>query len=179
MWCSVRANEVVVLPEFVGGMPSAEGLAYDGLCPTCRVFLLGLIGEIRAIEKLGFDSFVRTLVEVPSPLTVEYIESQLVLCASCAGYLEESGRYETRDVIVPECMALVHMLRKALPDGEAQVLRIAREHPVPWVRYYTASAIERDYPSESCAVYKELQLVGGILSASALLAERFLAQSRH
>jgi len=115
----------------------------------------------------------------PVLLTAEKIESQLVLCASCVGYLEDSGRYEIRDLIGPECMALVHMLRKILPDGEERVLRIAQEHPVPWVRYYTAAAIERDFPSVSRAVYKELQVVGGIVSAVALVAEKLLAQPEH
>ncbi|MCZ8077320.1 MAG: hypothetical protein O9341_24640, partial [Paucibacter sp.] len=115
----------------------------------------------------------------PVLLPAEEIESNLVLCASCVGYLEDSGRYEIRDLIVPECVALVHILRKMLPDGEDRVLRLAREHPVPWVRYYTAAAIEGDFPSVSCAVYKELQVVGGIVSAVALVAEKLLAQPKH
>jgi hypothetical protein len=118
-------------------------------------------------------------VEEEPPLTAEQIESRLVLCASCLGYLEESGRYEARDPIFPECAALVQMLRNAPPDGESRALRLAQEHPVPWVRLYTAASLARDFPSISSAVYKELQIIGGFISAAALLAERFLAQPKH
>jgi hypothetical protein len=118
-------------------------------------------------------------VEGPTPLSAEHIESQLVLCASGLGYLDESGRYEIRDSIVPECAALVHMLRKASPDGEARALRLAQNHPVPWVRYYVAVSIAKELPNISSAVYTELQRAGGFISAAALLAEKHLAQSKH
>jgi hypothetical protein len=118
-------------------------------------------------------------VEELPPLSAEQIESRLVLCASGLGYLEESGRYEVRDPIVPECAALVHMLRNASPDGEARAVRLARNHPVPWVRYYVAVSLAKDFPDVSSTVYKELQLVGGFVSAAALLAEKVLAQPKH
>jgi hypothetical protein len=124
-------------------------------------------------------SSVRLLVEELPALTAELIESRLVLCASGLGYLEESGRYEVRDSIVPECAALVHMLRSASPDGEARALRLAQNHPVPWVRYYAAVSLARDFPNISSTVYKDLQLVGGFVAAAALLAEKFLAQPKH
>jgi hypothetical protein len=118
-------------------------------------------------------------VEETRPLTVEQIEARLVLCASSLGYCEESGRYEMRDAIIPECMALIHMLRGALPDGEARALRLAQDHSVPWVRYYVAVWLEKDFPNMSRAVYKELRLVGGFISAAALLAENSLAQPKN
>jgi hypothetical protein len=118
-------------------------------------------------------------VENLPPLSAEQIESRLILCASCLGYLEESLRHEPRDPIVTECSALVHMLRTASPEGQERALRLAQYYPVPWVRYYVAISLAREFPAVSSAVYKELQLVGGFVSAAALLAENFLAQPKH
>ncbi len=112
-------------------------------------------------------------------LQPEQLAKRLEACAICLGYLTESGRYEVRDTILPECRSLVAMLASTGAAGEARALGLATGHPDPWVRFYVAINLARDFSAIALKVFQDLRAIDGLVSAQAVLAIHQLGQHGH
>lgn len=112
-------------------------------------------------------------------LQLDQIAARLESCAICLGYLTDSGRYEIRDAIDPECRALFAMLVRTGSDGEARAINLATNHPNPWVRYHLSVCISRDFKAIALKVFEDLQSVEGFVAASAMLALHHLRKQKH
>jgi hypothetical protein len=109
-------------------------------------------------------------MDVPHSLTLSELAERLEACAVCLGYLEDTGRYETRDAVFPDCRGLFAILWKTGSDGQKRIVDMATSHPNPWVRYYLSVLLPREFNVIVVRVLSELQVCRGLVSASALIA---------